>query len=148
MAGKSLSSNERTPHKSHYSGNKNIFCLCGNDKHIGKFTDMFSNVGKGKPLPESIQDVLGLEFEDIEEQPTKVCRSCQIKLEGFSKFKSSALTVRKSILGQVTLKRCLVFSLSESGPNPKATCTATSDMHPHVGSETNADSVTKKVCSF
>jgi hypothetical protein len=30
-------------------------------------------VGKGKRLQETIQDVLGLEFEDIEGQPTKVC---------------------------------------------------------------------------
>ncbi len=141
-----MASNETTPRKSTYAGNKNICCLCGNDKHSGKFTGVFSNVGKGKRLQETIQDVLGLEFEDIEGQPTKVCRSCQTKLDGFSKFKSLALTVRKTILGQVKSKRCLVFSLSECGPNPKATCT--SDMNPHEGYEMNADPVTNKVCSF
>lgn len=141
-----MSSNERTPRKSHYSGNRDICCLCGNDKHSEKSTDVFSNVGKGKRLPETIKDVLGLGFEDIEGQPTKVCRSCQTKLDGFSKFKSLALTVRKTILGQVKSKRCLVFSRSECGPNPKAICT--SDMHPDVGSETNANPVINKVCSF
>ncbi len=123
-----MSLKEATPRKKYYKGAINICCLCGQDKFSDKFTDIFSAVGRRKRIAEAIENVLGIRYEDIEGRPTKVCRSCQSKLDGFDKFKRMALEINKNITGQVTSKRCLVFSPNKSGPNKKAICTSNAEM--------------------
>ena len=49
-------------------------------------------------------------------------------IDGFDKFKRMALEINKNITGQVTSKRCLVFSPNKSGPNKKAICTSNAEM--------------------
>ena len=118
-----MSSKERTPQKKYYKGKNDICCLCGDDKLSGKFTDIFSSVGRRKGIAEKIENVHGIAYEQIEGRPTKLCCSCQGKLDKFFAFKVSALETHKAIIRQVTSKRCIVFPPSESGPSTKAICT-------------------------
>ncbi len=79
-----------------------------------KFTDIFSAVGIRKQIAETIHNILSIAYEDIDGQPTKVCRSCQGKLDGFAKFKTKAMEINNTVIRQVTSKRCLLFSKYQS----------------------------------
>ena len=77
-----------TPRKKYYKGKSNICCLCFENKFSDKFTDIFTVVATRKRMAETIYNVLVIVYEDIEGQPTKVCCSCQGKLDSFSKLRT------------------------------------------------------------
>ena len=61
-----MCSKEVTPRKKYYKGSINICSLCGQDKFLDKFTDIFSAVGRRKWIAETIENVLGIRYEDVE----------------------------------------------------------------------------------
>ena len=102
-----------TPRKEYYRWkNVNFCCVCGDDKAGNRYTKIFSAIGKEKKLSVQIYSLTGIKVEHFEEnaQSLKVCRTCEGKLTKSNQFKSSAISILKTIRERATAKRCLNFS--------------------------------------
>jgi hypothetical protein len=64
-------------------------------------------------LPQQIKNVLGIEITTG--APLRICRSCELKINNFSKYKISATSVLIGLKEKVSSKRCLTFSPQKRG---------------------------------
>jgi hypothetical protein len=64
-------------------------------------------------LPQQIKNVLGIEITTG--APLRICRSCELKINNFSKYKTSATSVLIGLKEKVSSKRCLTFSTQKPG---------------------------------
>ena len=72
------------------------------------------HVGKEKPWLKKIKNVLGIDIEETTSH-LPICRVCERKVNNFTAFKTSAMSVIEGIREKTTSKRCLNFSPAQAG---------------------------------
>ena len=109
-----MSSSQTTPRKENFTWKQvDYCCLCETTNHPDRFTNIFSVPGQRKGLPQQIKNVLGIEITTG--APLRICRSCELKINNFSKYKTSATSVLLGLKEKVSSKRCLTFSPQKPG---------------------------------
>ena len=110
-----MSSSQTTPRKENFTWKQvDYCCLCETTNHPDRFTNIFSVHGQRKGLPQQIKNVLGIEITTG--APLQFYRSCELKINNFSKYKTSATsTVLIGLKEKVSSKRCLTFSPQKPG---------------------------------
>lgn len=110
-----MSSSQTTPRKEYFTWkNVDYCCLCGTTNHKDRFTNIFSVPGQRKSLPQQIENVLGIKIT-CTGASLRICRNCELKINNFSKYKTSATSVLLGLKEKVTSKRCLNFSPQKTG---------------------------------
>ena len=104
-----MSSSQTTLRKENFTWKQvDYCCLCETTNHPDRFTNIFSVPGQRKGLPQQIKNVLGIEITTG--APLRICRSCELKINNLSKYKTSATSVLIGLKEKVSSKRCLTFS--------------------------------------
>ena len=104
-----------TPRKIYYKWKNVAYCfLCGSTSNPDRFTNINSACGKRKALAEKIKNVLGIDIEETTSH-LPICRVCERKVNNFTAFKTSAMSVIEGIREKTTSKRCLNFSPAKAG---------------------------------
>ena len=125
-----MSSSQTTPRKEYFTWkNVDYCCLCETTSHADRFTNIFSVPGKRKALPQQIENVLGIKITLGES--LRICRNCELKINNFSKFKTSATSVLLGLKEKVSSKRCLTFSPQKEGKR--------ANVHPSGSADENED---------
>jgi hypothetical protein len=111
-----MSSSQTTPRKEYFTWKSvHYCCLCETTNHPDRFTNIFSVPGQRKTLPQQIESVLGIEITAGRGVSLLICRSCELKINNFSKYKTSATSVILGLKEKVSSKRCLTFSPLKAG---------------------------------
>ena len=123
-----MKSSQTTPRKEYFTWkNVDYCCLCGTTNHRDRFINIFSVPGQRKSLPQQIENVLGMRISTG--SPLRICRNCELKINNFSKFKSSATSVLLGLKEKVTSKRCLNFSPQKVGKRANVDPSDSSDQN-------------------
>jgi hypothetical protein len=111
-----MSSSQTTPRKEYFTWKSvDYCCLCETTNYPDRFTNIFSVPGQRKTLPQQIESVLGIEITAGRGVSLLICRSCELKINNFSKYKTSATSVILGLKEKVSSKRCLTFSPLKAG---------------------------------
>ena len=104
-----------TPRKEYFTWkNVDYCCLCETSDNSDRFTNIFSVPGQRKALPQKIKNLLGTKMTTgLTGASLRICRSCELRINNFSKYKTSASSVLMSLKEIVTSKRCLKFLLQK-----------------------------------
>lgn len=93
---KNMSSSQTTPQKEYFKWkNVDYCCLCETTNCPDQFTNIFSVPGQRKALPQQIEYVLGIKIATG--VSLRICRSCELKINSLSKFKTSAMAILEGL---------------------------------------------------